>query len=161
MGLLSQTEFGYIELEAGWCTSLWFLSSLPFMMAYGLACRRGNLIASAGIMSATMLTDTCDQNAYTSIIHFHGSADNIVPMDGNQDFPAVTAGIDYWNAHNNTTTSTSKPLNNGSVTLDVYSGGIEDTSVVLYTIQNRYHVWFDDNIDGQSPNQIPWDFPSQ
>ena len=131
------------------------------MMAYGLACRRGNLIAAAGIVSATMLTDTCDQNAYTSIIHLHGSADNIVPLEGNQDFPAVTAGIDYWKTHNNTTTSTSDELNNGSVTRAVYSGGIEDTSVVLYTIQNGYHVWFDDHIDGQHPNQILWDFISQ
>ena len=51
------------------------------MMAYGLACRRGNLISAAGIVSATMLTDTCDQNAYTSIIHLHGTADNIVPLE--------------------------------------------------------------------------------
>lgn len=131
------------------------------MMAYGLACRRGNLIAAAGIVSATMLTDTCDQTTYTSIIHLHGSADNIVPMEGNQDFPAVTTGIEYWKTHNNTTTSTSNELNDGSVTRDVYSGGTEGTSVVLYTIENGYHVWFDDNIDGQSPNQILWDFLSQ
>ena len=131
------------------------------MMAYGLACRRGNLIAAAGIVSATMLADTCDQNTYTSIIHLHGSADNIVPMEGNQDFPAVTTGIEYWKTHNDTTTSTSDELNDGSVTRDVYSGGTEGTSVVLYTIQNGYHVWFDDNIEGQSPNQILWDFLSQ
>ena len=131
------------------------------MMAYGLACRRGNLIAAAGIVSATMLTDTCDQNAYTSIIHLHGSADNIVPLEGNQDFPAVTTGIEYWKTHNNTMTSTSDELNNGSVTREVYSGGIEDTSVVLYTIQNGSHIWFNDTIDGQSPNQILWDFVSQ
>lgn len=131
------------------------------MMAYGLACRRGNLIAAAGIVSATMLTDTCDQDAYTSIIHLHGSADNIVPLEGNQDFPAVTTSIDYWKTHNNITTSTSDELNNGSVTREVYGGGIEDTSVVFYTIQNGYHVWFDDNIDGQHPNQILWDFLSQ
>ena len=131
------------------------------MMAYGLACRRGNLIAAAGIVSATMLTDICDQNAYTSIIHLHGSEDNIVPLEGNQDFPAVTTGIEYWKMHNNTTTSTDDELNNGSVTREVYSGGIEDTSVVLYTIQNGHHVWFDDHIDGQHPNQILWDFLSQ
>lgn len=131
------------------------------MMAYSLACRRGNLIAAAGIVSATMLIDTCDQTAFTSIIHFHGSADSIVPMEGNQDFPAVTSGIDYWKTHNNTTTSTSDELDNGSVTRDVYSGGTEETSVVLYTIQNGYHVWFDDKIDGLHPNQILWEFVSQ
>ena len=131
------------------------------MMAYGLACRRSNIIAAAGIMSGTMLTDSCDQNEYTSIVHFQGTADTILPMEGNTDFPAVTAGIEYWVAHNNTTTSTSDDLDNGNVHRDTYSDGMEGTSVVLYTIQNGQHVWFTDDIDGQSPNQILWDFLSQ
>ena len=57
--------------------------------------------------------------------------------------------------------ATSDELNNGSVTRNVYGGGTEDTSVVLYTIQNGSHVWFDDHIDGQHPNQILWNFVSQ
>ena len=132
------------------------------MMAYGLACRRANLIAAVGVMAGTMLTDTCNQDDYTSVIHFHGTEDTIVPLEGSQDFPSVTGSIQYWVTHNNISTeATIDSLDNGTVTRAVYDGGAEDSSVALYTIQNGYHVWFDDNIDGQSPNQILWDFLSQ
>ena len=130
------------------------------MMAYGLACRRGNLISAAGIVSATMLTDTCDQTAYTSIIQMVLQIALSQWREIKTSLPSQRA-IEYWKTHNNTTTSTSDVLNNGSVTRTVYSGGTEDTSVVLYTIQNGRHVWFNDTIDGQSPNQILWDFLSQ
>ena len=46
---------------------------------------------------------------------------------------------------------------------DVYTGGNENTSVVLYTVNNEFnepggHVWFSEDIDGTSPNQILWEF---
>ena len=131
------------------------------MMAYGLACSRGDLIAAAGIMSGIMLQGTCDVNEYTSIIHFHGIADDVLPYEGNQDFQSVADVVKFWLNHNNILSSSleTTELNGGD------TGGNENTSVVLYTINREHdkpggHVWFSDDIGGTNPNQILWDFLS-
>lgn len=131
------------------------------MMAYGLACTRGDQVAAVGIMSGIMLPGTCDAENYTSVLHFHGTADFALPYEGNQDFQAVSAVIDFWVSHNNisNTTPTTTDLG-GGVSKDEYTGGSDDTSVVLYTIQNGEHVWFSDSIGGEAPNQILWNFLS-
>ena len=60
------------------------------MMAYGLACNRGDQVAAVGIMSGVMLPGNCDEGNYTSVIHFHGTADAALPYEGNQDFQAIS-----------------------------------------------------------------------
>jgi len=137
------------------------------MMAYGLACRKSTLIAAIGVMSGTMLDDTCAPNEYTSAIVFHGIADDVLPYDGNQDYSSTSDDVDFWLDHNGIpeTSLVSTELNSGDVIRDVYTGGNEETSVELYTVHEEYgkeggHVWFTDNIEGNSPNQILWDFLS-
>ena len=138
------------------------------MMAYGLACSRGDLIAAAGIMSGIMLRGTCDNNEYTSIIHFHGMAEDVLPYDGNENSQSVSDVVNFWLNHNNIPASSlvKKELNNGDVLRYEYTGGNENTSVVLYAIKREHdkpggHVWFSDAIDEVHPNQILWDFLSQ
>ena len=138
------------------------------MMAYGLACSRGNLIAAVGIMSGIMLKGTCDKNEYTSIIHFHGIADDVLPHEGNEYFQSISNVINFWLDHNNIPASSlvTTKLNGGDVIRDEYTGGNENTSFVLYTVNREHnrpggHVWFSDDIDGTSPNQILWDFLSK
>lgn len=135
------------------------------MMAYGLACSRGDLIAAAGIMSGIMLKGTCDVNEYTSIIHFHGVADDALPYEGNQNFQSVSDVVKFWLNHNNIPIPSlvTTELNGGDVVRDEYTGGTENTSVVLYTVKREHdkdggHVWFSDDIGGTNPNQILWDF---
>lgn len=138
------------------------------MMAYGLACSRGDMIAAVGIMSGIMLSGSCDESELTSVIHFHGLADDVLPYDGGEFYQAVPEGIDSWVRHNQIPDSsrTSTQLNGGDVVREAYTGGAEQTSVVLYTIHKEHdkaggHVWFSDAIDGRSPNQIMWEFLSQ
>ena len=137
------------------------------MMSYGLACTRTDLIAAAGIMSGIMLDDTCDENESTSIIHFHGIADDVLPYDGNQEYQSISEVVNFWLDNNNIPSSNlvTTELNDGDVLKDEYTGGSENTSVVLYTINIEYekdggHVWFSADIEGNSPNKILWDFLS-
>ncbi|MGL1935393.1 MAG: alpha/beta hydrolase-fold protein [Fibrobacterales bacterium] len=137
------------------------------MMSYGLACSRGDLIAAIGIMSGTMLEDACTTDATTSVIVFHGIADYVLPYAGNQNYKSTSDAVNIWLDHNSIPAESriTTKLNNGAVTRDVYSGGAENTSVVLYTIHSEYgkdggHVWFSADIDGMSPNQIVWEFLS-
>jgi polyhydroxybutyrate depolymerase len=133
------------------------------MMAYGLACKKADKIAAVGIMSGVMLSDnTCNTNQYTSIIHFHGTGDDVLPYNGNGDFQSVPDIINFWLGHNSIPTSSliSTQLNNGDVQRDVYTGGNGNTAVQLYKMNKGGHVWFSENIDGKNSNQIMWDFLS-
>lgn len=137
------------------------------MMSYGLACSRGNLIAAVGIMCGIMLPESCDANEYTSVIHFHGIDDDILPYEGNQYYQSVQDVVNYWLNHNGIPASSllTTDMNGGDVVRKSYSGGNENTSVILYTIHELNgkvvgHGWFSGDIDGNSPNQILWDFLS-
>ena len=132
------------------------------MMAYGLACHLGDQIAAIGIMAGIMLDGQCDTSNYTPVIHFHGTADGALPYSGNQDYRSVAEVMSFWVNHNQIaqTEPTTTSLNGGSVTLDTYTGGAEGSSVMLYTIQDGGHIWFADDIGGESPNAILWRFLS-
>ena len=137
------------------------------MMVYGVVCHAGDLIAAGGVMSGIMLGEICDSDEYTSIIHFHGIADEDIPYDGNGHFQSVADTVSIWLNHNNIPANSlvSRQMNGGNVRHDRYSGGTENTSFELYTVHSEHdkeggHVWFSDNIDGTSPNQILWAFLS-
>ena len=136
------------------------------MMSYGLACGRGDLIAAVGIMSGIMLEQTCDANEHTSVIHFHSTFDDVLPYSGNQDYQSVSDVMDFWLSHNGIPDSNlvTTAFNDGDMVRASYEGGTDNTSVVLYTDNEEHekggHVWFSGDIDGNSPNQILWDFLS-
>ena len=132
------------------------------MMAYGLACGLDDQIAAIGIMSGIMLEGSCDASNPTPVIHLHGTADDALPYAGDASYPSVADVISFWVNHNEIpkTTPTSTTLNDGAVTFDAYTGGAEDSAVHLYTIDGGGHVWFGEDIDGQSPNALLWAFLS-
>ena len=137
------------------------------MMAYSLACSRGDLFAAIGIMSGTMLDESCNINQNTPIIIFHGIGDDILPYEGNQNYQSVSEVVNFWLNHNNIPSASlvTTELNGGTVVRDEYSGGNDNTCLTLYSVYEEYgkaggHVWFSDEINGSSPNQILWDFLS-
>ena len=78
------------------------------MMAYGLGCKRSHLITAVGVVSGTMLQSTinqCSPSHATAIINFHGTADNVLPYNGNSNFPSVATAINYWKTYNNIPTA--------------------------------------------------------
>ena len=137
------------------------------MMVYGLACNAADLIAAGGIMSGIMLGTACEGDEFISLIHFHGIGDDALPYDGSGDFISVEQTVDIMLSHNNIPSDSlvTTQRNGGNVVHDVYSGGSEGTSFELYTVHSEHgkeggHVWFSEEIDGDSPNQILWDFLS-
>ncbi len=138
------------------------------MMSYGLACSSGDVIAAIGIMSGIMLPETCNTTDYTSVIHFHGIGDDVLPYNGNTDYQSVQSVINSWLTHNGISSSslTTNSLNSGNVIQKVYTGGNGNTSVELFTINQMDgktggHDWFSGNINGKSTNKILWDFLSK
>ena len=74
--------------------------------------------------------------------------------------------VNFWLSHNGIPASNlvTTEFNDGEMVRESYTGGNENTSVVLYIDYEEQvkggHVWFNGDKDGNSPNQILWDFLS-
>ena len=135
------------------------------MMAYDLACTAADVFDSVAIMSGVRLDGACDESISKSVLHFHGSDDSVIPLDGSGDFPSVYSSIDFWVEQNQIPEGSeiSSVLNGGDVTLERHVGGREGTEVKLYVINTEFdkpagHSWFSAQIEGRTPNQIIWEF---
>ena len=135
------------------------------MMAYDLACTAADVFSSAAIVSGVRLDGACDDSISKSILHIHGSADMVIPLEGSGDFPSVYSSINFWVEQNQIPEGSgiSSVLNGGDVTRERYVGGREGTEVNLYVINTEFdkpagHSWFSAPIEGQTPNQLIWDF---
>ena len=87
--------------------------------------------------------------APVSIVEFHGKLDRIVPYNGGWDiwretyYMSVADAVDFWVDNNNCNPDpVTEVSDSGNVTIDRYSGGDAETEVVLYTIENKGHIWF-------------------
>ncbi len=135
------------------------------MMVYSLACNRSDLFSAVGIMSGVMLEEDCTLNDPIPIIKFHGIADEVLPYDGSLWYQSVSDVVNFWLDQNNIPVSSqiTTELNEGKVVKDEFSENVEGSCFHLYTINEEWdkpggHVWFSDNIDGLSPNEIVWNF---
>ena len=135
------------------------------MMAYDLACTAADVFSSVAIMSGVRLDGACSESISKSILHFHGSDDTVIPLDGSGDFPSVYSSINFWVGQNQIPEGSgiSYVLNGGDVTRERYVGGREGTEVILYVINSEFdkpagQSWFSAQIEGQTPNQIIWNF---
>ncbi|MEM9548432.1 MAG: PHB depolymerase family esterase [Bacteroidota bacterium] len=133
------------------------------MMAYSLACNRSNLFTAIGIMSGTMLPEECSPNRSVPMIIFHGIADEVLPYEGSFWYQSVDEVVNFWLDKNEISPENlvSSTLNAGNVVLDEYKDG--SSCISLYTINKEFdkpggHVWFSENIEGENPNSILWDF---
>ncbi|MEE2641457.1 MAG: PHB depolymerase family esterase [Planctomycetota bacterium] len=139
------------------------------MMAYDLASSKDPLIAAIGVMSGTMLGDPGGAgNVRTSVIHFHGIDDGVLPYPGNRHYRSVPETIRGWVVQNQIPLSSlvRETLNQGNVIRERYTSPRKEVAVHLYTIRREHdkpggHVWFSDEVEGRSPNQILWDFLSR
>src|SRR5205807_4608060 len=60
------------------------------MMCYRLAAEMSDLIAAIGTVAGTMAIPECKPKRPVPVIHFHGTKDTLVPLDGpNKKLPAL------------------------------------------------------------------------
>jgi len=121
--------------------------------------------SAIGIMSGTMLEEECSIENPVPIIKFHGIDDGVLPYNGSQWYQSVQEVVNFWLDQNNIPNNNlvSSELNGGKVILNQYYGSENNSCLSLYTINEEYdkpgdHVWFSEEIEGNSPNRIMWDF---
>jgi len=131
------------------------------MFAYYLACERSDLIAAAGSVSGTLLDGACRDGEPISVISLHGTADSVLPYDGDAQDTSASDVIDYWTARNGTTTVTESTETVQGVQIEsiFHTGGSEGTEVEHHRVIDGDHVWFDESTVGT--NDKLWSFLSR
>jgi polyhydroxybutyrate depolymerase len=111
------------------------------IMSYTLACNTG-IFAAIGPDSATML-DACTAPHPTSVIHIHGTADQLVPYNGGQGWstvngPSIADLTAFWRKADQCgppDVTTKAPLTTSTAAC------ADKRSVVLITIDGGKHQW--------------------
>jgi len=165
----SVDDFGFVEamlneVQAAYPYNADRVSAVGYsnggMMAMGLACERSHLIASAGVMSGTMLDVGCELSHPISVISIHGTRDDTIPYDGNGDYRSALDVVDYWRGANETENAEEVTFSDGGTSIShwAYEGGTAGTAVHHYRVDRGYHVWLQFTADGQSSNDRIWNF---
>jgi poly(3-hydroxybutyrate) depolymerase len=71
--------------------------------------------------------------------------------------------VSFWTNVNQTSTvaqESSCAFEKETVYQYTYSGGINNSQVMLYMVENGSHGWFDHEIRGKSFSSLVWDFLS-
>lgn len=117
------------------------------MMSYRLACEMSGVLAAIAPVAAVQIAPTCTPTQPVSVIHFHGTADENVPVDGgrgrkalNEDLrPPVAESIRFWAQHN-----ACGPVirsRQGKLHRDEYPHCAAGSAVEYYLITGGGHAW--------------------
>jgi polyhydroxybutyrate depolymerase len=121
-------------------------------LTYKLACSLPQAIKAIAVVSGNMsqnLQNTCGLSTSLPVMHFHGTADQLVNYNGTAGIPPVTTLIDWWVEHNNcNTTPILDPIPNtvigDSSTVEnyyYYSTASNGSEVSFLKILNGGHTW--------------------
>jgi polyhydroxybutyrate depolymerase len=117
------------------------------MLAYRLACDFPQEFAAIAAVSATsVVTEGCNATSPVSVMAVHGTADEVISYNestrSKSDLPVPPAvdAISYW-AKRDATVSVPRQQVEGNLTVTTYSGGLNGTEVVLYTVKGGTHGW--------------------
>jgi polyhydroxybutyrate depolymerase len=149
------------------------------MMCYRLAAELSDRIAAVAPVAGTIVVQESKPKRPVSVIHFHGTADPLVPFDPAKDkkamvvrFKSVEDSIQTWVKLDGCDKKPkvdilSKDGDDLKVTRTTYGGGKEGTEVVLVQIEGGGHTWpgmpppvafLGKSAMNISANDLMWDF---
>jgi polyhydroxybutyrate depolymerase len=167
--LLDDLEVNYnIETNKIYATGM----SNGGFMSFLLACQLSERIAAVASVIGSMTPETysaCNPSHQIPILQLHGTADDIVPYQGQSDMIAIEDALSYWVEYNQTDSVATMTLiddidtdDGSTVEKYIYGNGNNGAKVAHYKVLNGGHDWFGafGNMDIQS-SQIVWDFLSE
>lgn len=123
------------------------------IMAYRLACELSARIAAIAPVAATLGTEISALDRPVSVLHFHGSDDEYIPLEGGRGKKSLTGtnhrsvkdAIATWvkanGCHDESITEELASDSEISVIRKTYSGGQANAEVVLVIIEGGGHTW--------------------
>ena len=130
--------------------------------SYSMACYQSSLVTAiapvSGLMPMVDASSECQPSHATSVMIFNGTIDYSRPYNGIDGYMmGVDQTVAYWSQYNNTDSS---PQTNivGDIENYTYLNGDNDTSVDLFKIVNGDHYWFNLSYNGNSMEELMWNF---
>jgi polyhydroxybutyrate depolymerase len=117
------------------------------MMSHRIACELADRVAAVAPVAGSLVVQTCTPARPISVMHFHGTADPLVPFTGwfpaipVQAFPAVPDVLAGWAARDGCDASPLPFLQKDDTTCERWSGCRGATSVELCTVDGGGHTW--------------------
>ena len=144
-------------------------------MSYTLMCQAGDTFKGAGIVAGLMhgvIMDSCSPNGPKPLIHLHGVADSMVPIEGDPPTPSAHDSVKYFANLNNATKADTVKISEAT-TAYIYSPEGVGAEARFYRIEDYIHYWpgtpyvgksegkqMRDN-SGISATALIWEFLSQ
>ncbi len=119
-------------------------------MSYLLACQSDKIAAIASVTGSMTYTtfDQCQPEGPVPVMEIHGTADEVVPYDGINNFKPIDDVVAYWVNFNECTPNpqiTNVPdinTSDGATAVHYrYEGGAEGAAVEHYQVINGGHTW--------------------
>jgi polyhydroxybutyrate depolymerase len=112
-------------------------------MSHRLACELADRIAAVAPVAGVMGLMTCNPSRPISVMHFHGTADPLVPYQGSPQmgFPGVEAMFNDWAKRDGCTAAPIESFRKGDSHCSSYKGCPGDNEVILCTVDNGGHTW--------------------
>ena len=129
--------------------------------SYSMACYQSSLVTAIAPVSGLMpMNDSseCQPSHATSLMIFNGTNDFSRPYNGIAGYMmGVDQTVSYWSQYNNTDSS---PQTNfeGQIENYTYLNGDNYTIVDLFKIVNGDHDWFNLSYNGNSMEELMWNF---
>lgn len=113
-------------------------------MSYRLACEASDVFAAIAPVAAKVGIPDCTPARPVPVLHFHGTADSIVPYytgSFSGEKLSVPQTIERWVTRNGCSTTPEVTYQNGSVTCNAWSACNDGASVSLCTAEGGQHCW--------------------
>lgn len=114
-------------------------------LTHRLACEAADIFAAAAPVAAVLLIDpeACTPSRPISIIHFHGTADSLVPYAGGGvfSFPSAAETHTGWAARNGCEGPSEVTVEQGTATCETFDQCDAGVNVTLCTLEGEGHCW--------------------
>ena len=112
-------------------------------MSYTLMCQAGDTFKGAGIVAGLMdgvIADSCAPSGPKPLIHLHGTADSIVPIEGDLPTPSAHDSVKYFAKLNNATKEEIVGISENTTSY-IYRPEGEGAEARFYSIEGFVHYW--------------------
>lgn len=144
------------------------------IMAYRAGCELPDIFASIGVQSGALAVESCSPSTPISVIHIHGSSDEVVPYDGGYSaserlvFKSVDESVNTFVSANRCITESedesilSGPRNSARIGVQIsdWDPCAEGTGIRLVRIAEGNHAWAG-NLNGDvtlGSTEMMWDW---
>jgi polyhydroxybutyrate depolymerase len=112
-------------------------------LSHRIGCELADRFAAIAPVAGVVGVPSCTPSRPMPVIHFHGTADTLVPYDGSTSlgFGSVLDTFAGWGTRDACTDTPSTTYTNGDVSCSSYLHCAGGAAVTLCTVQNGGHTW--------------------